>query len=66
MWQWPQHGELVNLGLRSVCFHQSSFGAGYHKPTRLLLKTNLGLPDFVLEGLPEFDDQDYYIHGTAS
>ena len=26
MWQWPQ---------RSVCFHQSSLGAGYHKPTRV-------------------------------
>ena len=47
MWQWPQHAELVKQGLRSVCFHQSHFGTGYHKPTRLLLKTGLGFPDFV-------------------
>ena len=60
MWQWPQHGELVNLGLRSVCLHQSSFGVGYHKPTRLLLKTSLSMPDFVFEGLPMFDDGGYY------
>ena len=55
MWQWPQHAELVKQGLRTVCFHQSQFGAGYHKPTRLLLKTGLGLPDFVHEGLLLFD-----------
>ena len=60
VWQWPQHGELVTLGLRSVCLLQSSFGVGYHKPTRLLLKTSLSMPDFVFEGLPVFDDQGYY------
>ena len=60
MWQWPQHTELVKQGLRSVCFHQSHFGTGYPKPTRLLLKTGLGFPDFVREGLPLFDDLGYY------
>ena len=60
MWQWPQHAELVKQGLRSVCFHQSHFGTGYPKPTRLLLKTGLGFPDFVREGLPLFDDLGYY------
>ena len=60
MWQWPQCAELVRKGLRTAAFHQSQFGMGYHKPTRLLLKTGLAFPDFVHEGLPTFDKQGYY------
>ena len=39
---------------------QASFGVPFAKPTRLLLRTSLDLPDFVYEGLPSYDDQGYY------
>ena len=50
MWQWPVRRELVNYGLRSVALHLDSLGASSHKPTRLLLRTRVRLPDFVFEG----------------
>ena len=40
--------------------HQASFGVPFAKPTRLLLRTALDMPDFVYEGLPSYDDQGYY------
>ena len=52
MWQWPQLADLLRKGLRTVAFHQASFGVPFAKPTRLLLRTSLDLPDFVYEGLP--------------
>ena len=57
MWQWPQLADLLEKGLRTVAFHQASFGVPYAKPTRLLLCTSLDMPDFVYEGLPSYDDQ---------
>ena len=27
MWQWPQLADLLQKGLRTVAFHQASFGA---------------------------------------
>ena len=60
MWQWPQLADLLEKGLRTVAFHQASFGVPYAKPTRLLLCTSLDMPDFVYEGLPSYDDQGYY------
>ena len=58
--QWPQLADLLKKGLRTVAFHQASFGVPYAKPTRLLLCTSLDMPDFVYEGLPSYDDQGYY------
>ena len=58
MWQWPQLADLLEKGLRTVAFHQASFGVPYAKPTRLLLCTSLDMP--VYEGLPSYDDQGYY------
>ena len=49
MWQWPQLADLLEKGLRTVAFHQASFGVPYAKPTRLLLCTSLDMPDFVYE-----------------
>ena len=54
MWQWPQLADLLEKGLRTVAFHQASFGVPYAKPTRLLLCTSLDMPDFV------YEDQGYY------
>eukprot|EP00439_Symbiodinium_sp_Y106_P034280 s5728_g4.t1 len=56
----PQLADLLEKGLRTVAFHQASFGVPYTKPTRLLLCTSLDMPDFVYEGLPSYDDQGYY------
>ena len=61
MWQRPELHACLDRGLRSVAFHQSSFGTSYPKPTRLLLKTNAALPQFCYEALPSFDDQGYYL-----
>ena len=47
----PQLADLLRKGLQFV-FHQASCGTPYAKPTRLLLRTPLEMPDFVHEGLP--------------
>ena len=60
MWQWPQLADLVQKGLRTVAFHQASFGTPYAKPTRLLLHTSLPMPDCVYEGLPSYDSKGCY------
>ena len=44
MWQWPQLADLLEKGLRTVAFHQASFGVPCAKPTRLLLCTSLDMP----------------------
>ena len=33
MWQWPQLADLLRKGLRTVAFHQASFGTPYAKET---------------------------------
>ena len=60
MWQWPQLADLLQKGLRTVAFHQASFGTPYAKPTRLLLRTSPPMPDFVYEGLPRYDPKGCY------
>ena len=38
MWQWPAMERVLQLpGVSTLALHQSSFGANYPKPTRLLL-----------------------------
>ena len=39
---------------------ESGFGVPPPKPTRLLLKTDCTLPDFVYEGKPTFDQDGSY------
>ena len=60
MWQWPQLADLLSKGLRTVAFHQASFGTPYAKPTRLLLRTSLPMPDCVYEGVPCYDAKGCY------
>ena len=60
MWQWPQLADLLSKGLRTVAFHQASFGTPYAKPTRLLLHTSLPMPDCVYEGMPRYDSKGCY------
>ncbi|CAE7381755.1 unnamed protein product [Symbiodinium natans] len=60
MWQWPQLHHALEKGLRTVAFHQASFGVPFPKPTRLLLKYNGPLPSFVFEGRPTFADDGSY------
>ena len=60
MWQWPQLADLLSKGLRTVAFHQASFGTPYAKPTRLLLRTSLPMPDCVYEGAPCYDAKGCY------
>ena len=60
MWQWPQLADLLQKGLRTVAFHQASFGTPYAKPTRLLLHTSLPMPDCVFEGVPRYDSKGCY------
>ena len=61
MWQWPQLVKVLDKpGYVSCAFHQSELGAGYPKPTRLLLKTKIQLPTFCYLGAPSFDNQGYY------
>ena len=52
--------QVPQAGLRTVAFHQASFGTPYTQPTRLLLKTPLSLPDFVYEGPATFTDNGTY------
>ena len=60
MWQWPQLADLLSKGLRTVAFHQASFGTPYAKPTRLLLHTSLPMPDCVHGGMPRYDSKGCY------
>ena len=60
MWQWPQLADLLTKGLRTVALHQASFGTPYAKPTRLLLRTSLPMPDCVYEGVPCYDAKGCY------
>ena len=61
MWQWPQLAEILRrAGVITCVFHQGNLGAGYPKPTRLLLKTTVQLPSFYFLGPPTFDKDGFY------
>ena len=63
MWQWPAFADITaKPDWKTFAFHQGNFGAGYPKPTRLLIfaKEGLKLPSFCYEGPPLFDDKGFY------
>ena len=61
MWQWPQLPDILRrAGMITCVFHHGNLGAGYPKPTRLLLKTRLQLPSFCFFGPPTFDNNGFY------
>ena len=61
MWQWPQLLDiLARKDVITCVFHQGNLGAGYPKPTRLLLKTQIQLPAFCFSGVPTFDSDGFY------
>ena len=73
MWQWPAMNKVANLPkVTTLALHQSSFGTGYPKPTRLLLLGVRHVPDFCYVGLPTYDDDGSYVgplprlHGQPS
>ena len=51
---------------KTFAFHQGNFGAGYPKPTRLLIfaREAFRLPSFCYEGPPTFDDKGFYLGAT--
>ena len=55
MWQWPQLADLFRKGLRTVDWYSVR-----KKPTRLLLRTPLEMPDCVHEGPPCYNAQGFY------
>ena len=64
MWQWPAFAEITaKPDWKTFAFHQGNFGAGYPKPTRLLVfaKECFKLPSFCYEGRPSFDDKGFYL-----
>ena len=64
MWQWPAFADITaKPDWKTFAFHQGNFGAGYPKPTRLLIfaKENFQLPSFCYEGPPSFDDKGFYL-----
>ena len=64
MWQWPAFADITaKPGWKTFVFHQGNFGAGYPKPTRLLVfaKESFKLPSFCYVGPPVFDDKGFYL-----
>ena len=64
MWQWPASADITaKPDWKTFAFHQGNFGAGYPKPTRLLVfaKERFTLPSFCYEGPPSFDDKGFYL-----
>ena len=64
MWQWPAFADITaKPDWKTFAFHQGNFGAGYPKPTRLLVfaKERFKLPSFCYEGPPLFDDKGFYL-----
>ena len=62
MWQWPAFADITaKPDWKTFAFHQGNFGAGYPKPTRLLIfaKKAFRLPSFCYEGPPLFDESRY-------
>ena len=63
MRQWPAFADITaKPDWKTFAFHQGNFGAGYPKPTRLLVfaKECFTLPSFCYEGPPSFDDTGLY------
>ena len=63
MWQWPAFADIMaKTDWKTFAFHQGNLGAGYPKPTRLLIKSrvSLHLPAFCYMGPPSFDDKGFY------
>ena len=57
MWQWPAFADITaKPDWKTFAFHQGNFGAGYPKPTRLLMftKERFTLP-------PSFDNRGFYL-----
>ena len=64
MWQWPALADIIaKPDWKTFAFHQGNLGAGYPKPTRLLVfsKDSFALPSFCYEGPPSFDNQGFYL-----
>ena len=64
MWQWPAFADIIaKPDWKTFAFHQGNLGAGYPKPTRLLVfaKDRFALPSFCYEGPPSFDNQGFYL-----
>ena len=63
MWQWPAFADITaKPDWQTFAFHQGNLGAGYPKPTRLLIKSKvpLRLPSFCYIGAPSFDNKGFY------
>ena len=64
MWQWPAFADIMaKPAWKTFALHQGNFGAGYPKPTRLLVfaKERFTLPSFCYEGPPSFDNEGFYL-----
>ena len=63
MWQFQQHDDLLRQfpHLKSVVLAQVDFGADYVKPTRLLIQTDSPLHEAMVEGVPQFDADGWYL-----
>ena len=64
MWQWPAFADITTKpDCKNFAFHQGNFGAGYPKPTRLLIfaRQAVRLPSFCYEGPPLFDKKGFYL-----
>ena len=64
MLQWPAFADITaKPDWKTFAFHQGNFGAGYPKPTRLLIfaKEDFKLPSFCYVGPPSFDDKGFYL-----
>ena len=63
MWQRPAFADITaKPDWQTFAFHQGNLGAGYPKPTRLLIKSKvlLRLPSFCYIGAPSFDNKGFY------
>ena len=62
IFQWQQFGQILELpGVSTVGIRQSDFGEDYAKPTRLILKFPILVLRLFFAGLPQFDDEGWYL-----
>ena len=62
MWQFWQFKQLLELqDVQTVVFAQSEFGTRSPKPTRFLMRIFAPLHPSMYSGLPQFDEQGWYI-----
>ena len=64
MWQWPAFADIfAKPDWKTFAVHQGNLGAGYPKPTRLLIRAavELRFPSFCYMGPPSFDAKGFYI-----